>query len=293
MELLRRHFWVVNLSIAMLCGGLAGRAGQRYFAATLLGPVAVPAHAARAPIHRALSSSPAAKDDAAIVARNLFCSHCDSARGDGGGVFASPPSSAPRLSTLPIELVATMVVPDDVAWSMAVLRETGDPRAQAALFARGSTLEHVGASVERVVNRRVYLRVGDGPLEYLDLDERVAVSATTPTRRSTASDVDCASGRCVVPRALVDQLLANPTRLGAVRFAPADKGGVRVSGLHPDNVLAQLGLRNGDTITSLNGTPLGDVTQVLALYPKLRSASQLALGVERHGARLTLDVVIR
>lgn len=290
MELLRRHFWVVNLSLAVICGGLAGRAGQRYFAATALGLVALPSHA-RATVGGGASSSRADKDIAAIVARNLFCSQCEAARSDGAAPVPLP-SSAPRLSTLPLELVATMVVPDDALWSMAVLRETGDPRAQAALFARGSRLLRIGAIVERVVNRRVYLRVGDGALEYLDLDERVAVSAT-PVRQPTPSDVDCAGGSCVVPRALVERLLANPAGLGPVRFAPTEKGGFRIGGLRPDNVLAQLGLANGDTITSLNGTPLGDITQVLQLYPKLRSASHLAIGVDRRGASRTLDVTIR
>lgn len=54
----------------------------------------------------------------------------------------------------------------------------------------------------------------------------------------------------------------------------------------------RIGLRNGDTILTINGVPAGDMDALMAAAPKLLRQRQFELILNRAGARLTLEVVI-
>ena len=54
----------------------------------------------------------------------------------------------------------------------------------------------------------------------------------------------------------------------------------------------RIGLRNGDTILTINGVPAGDMDALMAAVPKLLRQRQFELVLIRAGARLTVEVVI-
>jgi general secretion pathway protein C len=80
--------------------------------------------------------------------------------------------------------------------------------------------------------------------------------------------------------------------LSQVRVVPEQKGGailgVRLFGIRPDSLLWILGLENGDRLESINGFALGTPAQALAAYAQLRTATRLALNIQRRGQPLTL-----
>jgi len=101
-----------------------------------------------------------------------------------------------------------------------------------------------------------------------------------------------------IPRALVDQLLANPTDLARrARIVPAIKNGkpngFKVYAIRPSSVLAQLGFRNGDTLRAINGYEMTRPDQALEVYTKLRGASSITVDIDRYGQPLILTITIQ
>ncbi len=208
-----------------------------------------------------------------IVERNIFCSGC---RG-------SPPGE--KLA-LPLELVAILRAPDPRESQAAIWSPAEH---QAALYAVGARIGE--AQVTAIGARRVWLRVGSRTAE-LSLDDHPPVPI--PIATSAPSEIRCSGARCEIDRALVNRLIADPSQLaGWVRAMPSPKGGVTLLWVRPGSPLAQLGLESGDRLHALNGTPLGDLPQMLDAYMKLKTATRVSIALDRKGALKTLDYQIR
>src|SRR5438477_13189799 len=118
--LLKKYFWVVNLLVIGICAMFAGRAAAHFLEGAYL---AGSDDATRFTAPRRSLPPPAAKvhgkENDVIIKRDVFCSRCTPVEikppqpGDG-------PQSADVKSTLPLELVSTMVCPSDDLWPMAV-----------------------------------------------------------------------------------------------------------------------------------------------------------------------------
>ena len=55
----------------------------------------------------------------------------------------------------------------------------------------------------------------------------------------------------------------------------------------------KLGVRNGDVIRTVNGTPLDSLDKALSLFNTLIESREITLGVERRGAGLDLRYTVR
>ncbi len=120
-------------------------------------------------------------------------------------------------------------------------------------------------------------------------------SPPPPSGESTSSS---GSGTSVVSRSLIDQMLANPYELmSAVRITPYLKDGnpvgFQVRHLKRDNLLAQLGVRNGDVIKSINGIPIRNVGDVMNTIQSLMNSPSISVEVERGGSTVNLSYEIR
>ncbi len=300
---LKKYFWVVNLAVVAMCAIFAGRAGAHlveatYFVGDLKGP---PRRVATGPVTKVHGKEP---DD--IIKRNVFCSGCAPIQPVAqSAAEQSAHKDEPQKTSLQIELVSTMICPDDDTWSVAIIRELSTKEKDPGMFAKDSQLPS-GATVVRVETHRVYLRNG-GQLEYLEMEGATpppnAVVEATPTGLDPAmGDIDkgvnCTGTNCTVDRALVDKLLANTMSLAsAARFVPSIKdgkpNGFKLYAIRPNSIFGKIGLQNGDTIKVINGNEMTTPDAALGLYSKLRSASHLSVQVERRGETVTLDYTIR
>jgi general secretion pathway protein C len=68
---------------------------------------------------------------------------------------------------------------------------------------------------------------------------------------------------------------------------------MRVLRIRPDTLLGKLGMVNGDIIQSINGFPLSAPDKALQAYARLRTASNIALRIERKGKPMTIDLHIQ
>ncbi|MCA9592910.1 MAG: general secretion pathway protein GspC [Myxococcales bacterium] len=101
-----------------------------------------------------------------------------------------------------------------------------------------------------------------------------------------------------VDRSVVDTVVEQYSKLlKNVLVRPVQKNGrvvgMRVLRIRPDTLLGKLGLANGDVIQSINGFQLSAPDKALQAYARLRTASNIALKVERKGKPMTIDLHIQ
>jgi general secretion pathway protein C len=118
--------------------------------------------------------------------------------------------------------------------------------------------------------------------------------APQPAARA-ASEVPACTGlhqsapeRWTMSRAEAARCLDNRGDLAMqARIMPGFRDGVlqgfRIFSILPGSVYEQLGLKNGDTITSINGSRLDSPEKMLDLYAKLAQADLVEVELERQG----------
>lgn len=113
---------------------------------------------------------------------------------------------------------------------------------------------------------------------------------TTPEPEQEAD-----SGAILTKRELRD-ILDNPAAFAGkgFRMKPVLKGGeiigMRVSIRDASHPLARLGIKNGDVVRSLNGTPLNGPEALSSIYRVLRNTSNLSFDVDRGGSNQKVEV---
>lgn len=101
-----------------------------------------------------------------------------------------------------------------------------------------------------------------------------------------------------VPRALVDAILANPMHVAkGARVMPTVKhgepNGFKLYAVRPDSLYAKLGFTSGDNVTTVNGHALTTLDSALEVYSKVRTASRLAITMERRGKPIELIITVK
>jgi general secretion pathway protein C len=303
--LLKKYFWVVNLMVVATCAVLAGRAGAHLLEGSWLAGEDSPASAQR----RSTPPPPAkahGKDTDEIVRRNLFCSGCAPPPPPVETGATGPSSNEPQKSALSLELVSTMVCPTDDDWSMAVIRDLSTKEKDPAMYKKGLPIASTGATVFKVVNKRVYIR-NNGRLEYLEMEGApppTAVAANTPPPPAAVegdinpNQIHCSGTNCTVDRSAVDKALANTAMLATqARFVPSIKdgkpNGFKLYAIRPNSIFSLIGLQNGDTVKGINGMDMSSPDKALEVYTKLKNASHLSVQVERRGETVNLDYTIK
>lgn len=216
-------------------------------------------------------------------------------------------------STLPLVVAATMEA-EDPARSLATLVDT--TRGVGGLFGVGDQL---GPNVEILSVTTGVVHISNaGKLEYIPFDALPVGPAPKPESKvedgkgkdegKPADDsrkipgaeeaIQCSGkGDCVVDRAFVEQLFSNPKLLlnqgGATPTTTSDGApGFKLRGVRKGTLADLLGLKNGDVITEVGGSPL-TMDVLPGLYGKLRHASHLEVTVDRKGDRMTRQLEIR
>lgn len=99
----------------------------------------------------------------------------------------------------------------------------------------------------------------------------------------------------VVPRATIEQMAANISAFAqGARMIPAIKSGradgIRLFIVRPSSALWALGLRNGDTIQSINGIPLVDPLRVQEVYDQTKDATLLRIAIVRRSSAEVIEI---
>lgn len=134
-------------------------------------------------------------------------------------------------------------------------------------------------------------------INIMDLPPPAHAPALPPPPAPGESASCPASDRCIVSRAALERLIADPAALAAqARIMPSVRDGVtrgfKLYGVRPGSLPRQLGLKNGDLLRAVNGLSLAGVDQAMAAYARLRRTDAITLELERAGQRLLHHISI-
>lgn len=274
------------------------------------------------------SASPRAntrgKDRAADQLRkyNLFCPTCVPAVPEGATVAGAAPQRVdvhghpigPVIqpgevkSGLPLRLQATMEA-DDPEYSLATVFDAQS--SVVGIYAEGDVIRP-GVVVTGIDQGLLHLR-NNAALEYLELGgeppvvkpvEEAKTEEKTDEKKPSDSSIPGASDAincpsenlCVVERAFVESLMANPAAVAKqARIVPAKDGevGFKFYGIRRGSLPKLLGLKNGDKLVAVNGEEMTGIDQAMSLYTKLRRASNLSVTIERKGKSISKEIQIQ
>jgi general secretion pathway protein C len=189
---------------------------------------------------------------------------------------------------LPLRLVATVVrerrslslatVVDTQAGGHEVLSEGGilrhHPRVKLAAIERGRVLlDNDGTREQLLLERSVASGAGSAPDP-----EEIAYRRDLSRRLRTLTDAGTEY------RELGTQRRSGLLLEGDVRpvFEGGELVGVQLDALREGGVYDQVGLRNGDIVTAVNGVPLGEPTAAARVMAELAVSDQLEVRVERN-----------
>ena len=96
-------------------------------------------------------------------------------------------------------------------------------------------------------------------------------------------------------QALRETIMKNPQEaMQLVNAQPVMEGGqlkgYRLNPGRDRKLFGSVGLRPGDIVTSVNGIPLNDMSQMGALFEQLNSANRLDVTIERGGQQTQLSL---
>lgn len=330
--LLHRRFWVIRFLGVAMVSAFAGSAASNALAlaivdgTTALLPEAADASdeddepdddvalaaAATQPKPRAGVTRDRSRQAAATTlgGYNPFCPTCVPTPPAGPellaqGGTAEPGALATVATKLPLRLSATMEAASP-SESLATVFDV--ERGIVGVYGVGDEIR-AGVVVTAVEAGRVHIRRDVG-LELIELgvapepapakpvEEKEPKAETKPKGEGDGSldAIQCASDReCVVERAFVEDVLANPAKFAAQapRMMPAPDGGFKVAGVRKNSLASKLGLKNGDVLLAVNGETLGGIDDAIGLVTKLRRASNLSVTIERKGATVEKHIEIR
>lgn len=238
-----------------------------------------------------------------IVSRNLF-----SSKGEippellPKGEIAKPKDNEPILSSLPLNLIGTLVHSSPEKSIAAIEIKTKN---QIISFATGKEIEGL-AKVEKITRGKVIIRnLSADRLEYIEMKDANKVTFDTkpkPVAEEKGNSVIQKAGdnKFEIKKSDLDEKLKDiQSILYQARAVPAKRPGsgetygFRLLEIQADSIYTQLGLQVMDVITSVNGTPVTSTQQALEMYQALRNSPNIKLGVERGGKNEELSYTVK
>ena len=201
------------------------------------------------------------------------------------------------LSAMPADLAAVGIIlsprPES---SVAILRAGGRSR----VVAPGDAA--FGGRVTGITATTVLLEFADGPRE-LRLSA-TAGSGTAPRGAATAQVPEAAGSEegehdRTLERQEVERRLGAeiPRILAETTLLPVSNGvgtvGFTLTRVPEGSLLTEAGLRAGDVLTHVNDVAIDRLPTLIALYPKLQSATSVRAQVLRNGQPVSLTVNLR
>lgn len=214
-----------------------------------------------------------------ITDRNLFGSLVKSS----GDVKLEDIESL-ELTSLKIALLGTTTGNHKNAF--AVIEEIDKKKQD--LYKAGDSVQ--GAVVKKVLRGKVVLRVNNKD-EILIMKK--PHSSQTGTGKQSSRPKPTGTTITVNPSDLEESLKDLNKLLSQARVRPLFKDGqadgLIITRIKANSFFSKLGLRNGDIFKGIDGKSINSPDDILGLYGKLKSGSQISLQIRRNGASKTIN----
>jgi len=154
------------------------------------------------------------------------------------------------------------------------------------------------AVVKEIHREKVILEV-DGAYEVLEMEKikSASVSSRQRTGSTSRTNRNPVQSNVTLKREKIDSAMNNlNTLMKQIRIRPHFKDGqpdgLTISGIRSKSIFSDMGLRNGDVITGVDGNAIESVDDALKLYESLQSASSVQVQLRRRGQLRTIDYQI-
>ena len=209
----------------------------------------------------------------------------------GSSLEAKAPEPEVRLdeeaviSQLDLELIGTMVLPNDASWAVLVRKSNANEQLTLRVWE-----EVDGAILERVDRNAVFFR-NQTRLERIELS-RIDGSGRTsgPSVESQPSKVAVNISRQHYMR-LVNK---GAGLLAGVNVTPSNRGsqliGYTISHVGDNSELRTLGIASGDTVQRINGVSVTDTQAITRLATRMKDQSAITVELLRGGRVHTIQI---
>lgn len=160
------------------------------------------------------------------------------------------------------------------------------------LYKVGDTIQN--ATLKIILREKVVLNV-NGKDEILELEKKAGnYKSITSSKKSKGSF----SQNITIKRSKIDKAVKNITDLmKQIRIRPyfsdGKPNGLILSSIRSDSIFSEMGLKNGDIITGVNGKNIESVDDVQEFYESLKSSSNVLLQLKQKGRQKTINYNIK
>ncbi|MGA7145305.1 MAG: type II secretion system protein GspC [Desulfobacterales bacterium] len=219
----------------------------------------------------------------AIGGRNLFKTE----KGTGGRGGKPEKLDIENLEPTDLKLDLLGTITGDQREAYAVIEDTATK--QQNLFRIGDTVQN--AIVKMILREKVVLNV-NGKDEILKI-QKDRQGPTSFNTQATAFRPE-GSQNISVKRSQMESAIRNVnTLMKQIRIRPNFRNGkpdgLRLTGIRPNSIFYNMGLKSGDILMGANGKPIESVEDVFKLYQNLQSSSKVQLEIKRRGRPKTID----
>lgn len=213
--------------------------------------------------------------------------------------------SADTKTSLPIKLVNTVVLQDSVKSIAAVQVRSGRDLKQ---IREGDTLEGL-AKIFKIDRLGLVIKnLQTGECESVSneksQDARKSISVMSPEQsaqykaQQKIKGIENQGNKYVIAKDLLDEKLKDIqsvlTEARAIKIQQPDGTlAFKITEIEAGGIFSYLGIQNEDIITSINGKPISDLNEVMALFGRIKNIDQLQLGVRRDGEETQMDYVMK
>ncbi len=234
-----------------------------------------------------------------IIRRNIF----DSTAVGATAATDVDPGIDGRRSSLDVTLLATVVAMPET--NSSALISSGDRR-EASVNGYGIGDDLLGeATIVRIEQKKVVIRRSDGTIEFIDMGGEGTKAASTGRSSKSSSDEDdggitkTGEYSWEVDQSVIASAMGNIDSLISQVRATPHKGsdgeidGFRLSAIRRGSLLQKLGIKNGDVIHGVNGTPLTSATGAMGAFQAMQTEAQFSFDVTRRNQKNTFEYSIR
>jgi general secretion pathway protein C len=216
----------------------------------------------------------------AVTERNLFQTKTGS-----GGRPEKLDIETLKPTDLKLDLLGTIT--GDKKEAYAVIEDTATKEQN--LFRIGDTIQN--ATIKMILREKVVLNV-NGKDEILKIEKDREGSKNSDSQ--AAKLITESSQNITVRRSQMESAVKDVNNLmKQIRIRPNFRNGkpdgLRLTGIRPDSIFSNMGLKSGDILTGVNGKDIESVDDIFKFYQNLQSSSSVQLQIKRRGMLKTID----
>lgn len=186
---------------------------------------------------------------------------------------------------------------------VGTFQDGGDP--YAIIYSDSEKAQDIFTKDDRIFEQADLLSINSYAVKILYQGEEIVLELNEgggkeggSSGKSKSTDSGASSQTIYVDSSKVDAALDNlPLLLTQARAVPYFKNGksvgLRLFAIKNGSLFQEIGLQNGDVLKDINGESLGDITQALKIFEKLKVEKSLALSMERGRKEIVYNYEIK